>query len=575
MPNANGTSSQQNPSHILIARSSTSLSPTETLTTPATASGFLPRSSIKSGVNASPPWVLHEVSLGSSGEEGLESTEGEDGSTSPIELDETFLGASGSRWPGTIKIVVEATTFWAHKEILVFASPFFDAALSGSWSETNARPVSMSSIITIQQTPMVHGELPTAFEETEPAVTITPVAEEISLNPNVNDSSEGEGEDIAIRVSLSSERNSPTEAPVVIHSSSSSREGGDEDDGDEEQNKTPSPSSTNPFSEIDEAEREAARVSSLEKLQGKSAFSLPPSSRGPGNKSPKKKIRRRSRIPEGIIILKEERATIFHDFLKFVYPHLECTITWKNVEGLMNLSDKLCVPSLQKACLEFLLSHAAGKPIKAMRIAEIFGHEELYRESSRFVLDNPHGWSEEEMNTLSKDTLLKLEKRRNWFLERVLKLGTVSIAKEYQCCATCPDPGACAKMLEDRWRAGYHALFRFGPAQPSMVFRYLRSLEGVSPPLALTHLACQSHAKTWVEHLFDRMFSLGVRGSGVDAPPLTARAAGAAAPLGAKRHFLYCSLKPEVPPGKGAAKIAMSGSKDKLVRGSGLVRNLD
>lgn len=51
----------------------------------------------------------------------------------------------------------------------------------------------------------------------------------------------------------------------------------------------------------------------------------------------------------------------------------------------MNISDKLCVPSLQQACLQFLLSHAAGKPIKAMRIAEIFGHEELYRESSRYV----------------------------------------------------------------------------------------------------------------------------------------------------------------------------------------------
>jgi hypothetical protein len=52
----------------------------------------------------------------------------------------------------------------------------------------------------------------------------------------------------------------------------------------------------------------------------------------------------------------------------------------------MNISDKLCVPSLQAACLQFLLSHAAGKPIKAMRIAEIFGQEELYRESSRYVL---------------------------------------------------------------------------------------------------------------------------------------------------------------------------------------------
>lgn len=90
---------------------------------------------------------------------------------------------------------------------------------------------------------------------------------------------------------------------------------------------------------------------------------------------------------------------------------MECTITWNNVGGLMNISHKLCVPSLQRECLSFLLTHAAGKPIKAMRIAEIFEEEELYRESSRFVLDNPGGWTEHELNTLSQETLLKLEKR--------------------------------------------------------------------------------------------------------------------------------------------------------------------
>lgn len=99
----------------------------------------------------------------------------------------------------------------------------------------------------------------------------------------------------------------------------------------------------------------------------------------------------------------------------------------------MNISHKLCVSTLQRECLTFLLTHAAGKPIKAMRIAELFQEEELYRESSRFVLDNPGGWSEYELNTLSQETLLKLEKRRNWFLERVLKLGLTMIAKEYQC----------------------------------------------------------------------------------------------------------------------------------------------
>jgi hypothetical protein len=90
---------------------------------------------------------------------------------------------------------------------------------------------------------------------------------------------------------------------------------------------------------------------------------------------------------------------------------MECTITWNNVGSLMNISHKLSVPSLQNECLTFLLTHAAGKPIKAMRIAELFEEEELYRESSRFVLDNPGGWTEHELNTLSQETLLKLEKR--------------------------------------------------------------------------------------------------------------------------------------------------------------------
>src|SRR5258706_13781034 len=62
-----------------------------------------------------------------------------------------------------------------------------------------------------------------------------------------------------------------------------------------------------------------------------------------------------------------------------------------NVEGLMNISDKLVVPQLQAACLNFLLTHAAGKPIKALRIAELFDIDELYKEAFLFVLENPGG----------------------------------------------------------------------------------------------------------------------------------------------------------------------------------------
>ena len=98
-----------------------------------------------------------------------------------------------------------------------------------------------------------------------------------------------------------------------------------------------------------------------------------------------------------------------------------------------------------------------------------------------------------------------------------------------------------------------------------MVYRYLRGLEGVTPPLALAHLSCQSTAKTFTatrklaiivtlfigvclaEHIFavfDRMFSLGLPGSGTGGANPTSmnpRVAGAAP--GPRRHFLYCSLK--------------------------------
>ncbi|KAJ2918509.1 hypothetical protein MD484_g1880, partial [Candolleomyces efflorescens] len=458
-----------NPSHILIARNSRGHNPSASLSSPtethAAASGIF-RSS------GSPPWKLEEVETAD-----IVSQLSMEDDEEPVELDETFT--KDSSFPGTVKIIVQSTTFWAHKEVLFFASPFFEAALSGNWSETG-RPQSISSVITISQPPSDPAQK--VAHESPPELTFAPI-----------DSFDSEIEDLDVVTDTDSSRvkddvlASDPDATKVIN-----------------------------------------RVTSLAKLEGQT--SPPPRDPPELYKSASEEIlskkmapskariaRRPQNGPDAVIVLKEERACIFHDFLKFVYPHLECTITWNNVEGLMNISHKLCVPPLQRECLTFLLTHAAGKPIKAMRIAELFQEEELYRESSRFVLDNPGGWSEHELNTLSQETLLKLEKRcvlqhagipdvilisafpqrRTWFLERVLKLGLTQVAKEYQCCPTCPDPPACARLLGEKWQQAYHSVFRFGPPQPSMVFRYLRQLEGVSPPLALSQTACQASAKAF------------------------------------------------------------------------------
>ncbi|KIY74284.1 hypothetical protein CYLTODRAFT_439214 [Cylindrobasidium torrendii FP15055 ss-10] len=469
-----------NPSHILIARNSrgpanTSANISSPTETHAAAAGIF-RSS------GSPPWLFEECET-----DDVPSDLDVDSDDESIEIDSTFT--KDHVFPGTVKIVVETTTFWAHKEVLYFASPFFEAALSGDWAETggsgSGRPASMSSIITISQ----------AGDQTDATVT------------------RGDDTDIC-------------------------------DSSDIEGNKG--------------KDKVREREDSLAKLE---AGTHTPSLNIPSDTKPIQKVAMVKRNgQDAVVVLKEERASAFHDFLKFVYPHLQCTITWNNVESLMNISHKLLVPALQRECLTFLLTHAAGKPIKAMRIAELFGEEELYRECSRFVLDNPGGWPEQEINTLSQETLLKLEKRRNWFLERVLKIGLTQVAKEYQCCSTCPDSASCARILDEKFRQAYHAIFRIGPPQPSMVYRYLRGLEGVTPPLALTQLSCQTTAKAFIATLFDRMFALGVRGGTDTVPPRVAAAAAAAVVAGPRRHFLFCTLKPESPSKPRRSRELLQGS---------------
>ncbi|KAI8972252.1 hypothetical protein BD414DRAFT_426253 [Trametes punicea] len=492
-----------NPPHILIARNSrgpnnlnsASLSsPTETH---AAAAGIF-RSA------GSPTWYFEDYE--SDGIASSRSTNGD--MEDPIEIDETFTRSY--KFPGTVKIVVESTTFWAHKEVLYFASAFFQAALSGGWAETEretGRPKSVSSVITISQPPSVPGGSSDAERRSE--ITFAPI--DPDLDPD----------ELLLDVDIN--RDEPSvEDKVKAREESLNKL---------QQSNPPTPTSPNTKSKGKATDVEATTAS-------------PQASRASRQRAKQDEPR-----PDAIIVLKEEKASTFHDFLKYIYPHLVCTITWNNVEGLMNIAHKLHVPALQNECLTFLLTHAAGRPLKAMRIAELFDEEELYREASRFVLDNPGGWSEEELSTLSQATLLKLEKRRTWFLERVLKLGLVQIAKEYQCCLSCPDPTNCARLLEEKWKQAYQAVFRFGPCQPSMVFRYLRTLEGVSPPLSLTHLSCQTTAKAFVATLFDRMFSLGVRGSGTDTAPLGARVAAVAGTTtsGPRRHFLYCTLHNEAP----------------------------
>ncbi|TKY89498.1 hypothetical protein EX895_002029 [Sporisorium graminicola] len=313
--------------------------------------------------------------------------------------------------------------------------------------------------------------------------------------------------------------------------------------------------------EVDKATRSHERMESL---------ATPPMSRRPSNDGfgdtdaamptaqpagsrPSDTLPHRYRGIISAIDLSEESASTFHDFLFHIYPHLDLSVTWYNCGPLLRFSDKFQVPYLRRACITFLRAALAGRPIEAMRLAELHTIDDLYREASRHVLDNFAAWQADELEVLSNETLLKLERKRTWFLERLLKLGLANPGRDYECHAACPDPQACARALHDKWQSAYKAAFRYHPPQPSVIFRYLRELDsigngaaaggggggigvgagglalsaataaavgsgggggGAGAGTALQLSNCQTTARVWVQGLFDRMFELGTLHTG-------------------------------------------------------------
>ena len=88
----------------------------------------------------------------------------------------------------------------AHKEVLYFASSFFQAALCGGWAETEnetGRPQSISSVITISQPPVVPGSKP--GRESPSEITFAPIdpdmdPDEFNLDVDVGSGSEDSDE---------------------------------------------------------------------------------------------------------------------------------------------------------------------------------------------------------------------------------------------------------------------------------------------------------------------------------------------------------------------------------------------
>lgn len=201
----------------------------------------------------------------------------------------------------------------AHKEVLYFASPFFEAALSGDWMET-ARRQSISSVITISRLPSVpEGQ---SLGEATTEMAFTPIDQDQDpdeldiddVDPPKSDGGNG-GEQVkakAIAASLGKLEGSSASGSSDTHQSSDSASAAG----------SPIPDNGN----------------------------LPPRSFLKASKpSPEKVIRRiRNNSPDAVIVLKEERvcsAVILVSSFLLLIGHM--------IGPYLSRLSKICVPSVR------------------------------------------------------------------------------------------------------------------------------------------------------------------------------------------------------------------------------------
>lgn len=434
----------------MISRDSTAAAPTPTPSTPS-SSHFLSRHLAQASLPLAPSLTTNHSGAGGSNANLVNPSARARGSSSATavahdsaptktlhcEIHPTF--SSSADHPGDVLLRVRASPrsnhrggeeanrdttggpsspqtidFYCHKDILWFASPFFRTLLQGQWKETTAAVQS-------QYRPPSSGgaSVRTRYDSDEDEDGEDKTAESSSrahFSEAVNDalarlsfqtaptgdassifSTSGEQE----AESIPSEQATPlqrltrlaTPPPESTDARSSTRRGS-------RSSLTKTFVAPRPSSLSSKHRRRRTRPSSWAKRDARRKhYSI---SDAPGFGS------RGHPALKAFIELPDEDAATVEGALRHVYPHLDLTMTWRNCAPLLAFADKFDICGLRRVCVEFLKASLAGRPILALKIADDAKLRDIYKESSRHVMDAWPAWEPEELAVLSQETLLKV-----------------------------------------------------------------------------------------------------------------------------------------------------------------------
>ncbi|PKC03655.1 hypothetical protein RhiirA5_380003 [Rhizophagus irregularis] len=104
-----------------------------------------------------------------------------------------------------------------------------------------------------------------------------------------------------------------------------------------------------------------------------------------------------------------ETPELIEGMLSFLYPVEHFMITWDNISDFLRISDKFEIEKNKQCCKDMLSKEFQSNTLLAIKLAEKYSFPDIYKESSKLILDDYQKYSSDpQFKLLSKETRLKL-----------------------------------------------------------------------------------------------------------------------------------------------------------------------
>lgn len=120
-------------------------------------------------------------------------------------------------------------------------------------------------------------------------------------------------------------------------------------------------------------------------------------------------IKHNSISPSLEIYVDGETPELIEGMLSFLYPVEHFMITWDNISDFLRISDKFAIKKIKQCCKDMLSKEFQSNTLLAIKLAEKYSFSDIYKESSKLILDDYQEYSfDPQFKLLSKETRLKL-----------------------------------------------------------------------------------------------------------------------------------------------------------------------